>query len=59
MKNYLRYPSLYDDDVIKYFLDPNYISKWDFINTAIETELKNKDEMCFNLIKEVSDLEEE
>nr|WP_319998890.1 hypothetical protein [uncultured Draconibacterium sp.] len=58
VEDYLRYPSLYEDDVIKYFFNPNYVSNWQYTAKAIENELKIKDEKCYNFTKAVSDFEE-
>jgi len=59
MEDYLRYPTLYADDVIKYFFNPNYVSEWQYIGKAIENELRVKDEKCYNFNKAVSDFEED
>jgi len=59
MEDYLKYPSLYEDDVIKYFFNPDYVSEWEYISKAIENELRIKDEKCYNFIKAVSDFEED
>ncbi|HHX68197.1 MAG TPA: hypothetical protein GX708_09130 [Gallicola sp.] len=57
VEDYLNYPSLYEDDVIKYFFNPDYVSYWEYIEKAIDNELKIKDEKCYNFIKAVSDFE--
>jgi len=59
MEDYLRYPSLYIDDVIKYFFNDDYISIWEFIRVEIDKELKKKDEKCYDFIKAFSDFEED
>jgi len=59
MEDYLKYPSLYGDDIIKYFFNPDYVSEWTYIGNAIENELRIKDEKCYNFIKAVSDFEKD
>jgi len=59
MEDYLKYPSLYEDDVIKYYFNPEYVSYWVYIRKAIDNELRNKDEKCYNFIKAVSEFEED
>jgi hypothetical protein len=59
MEDYFKYPSLYEDDVIKYYFNPAYVSDWEFIRKAIDNELRNKDEKCYNFIKAVSEFEED
>ncbi len=55
MEDYLRFPSLYEADVIKYFFNPNYVSDREYIRKAIDNELRNKDEKSYNFIKAVSE----
>ncbi len=59
MEDYLKYPSLYEDDVIKYFFNPDYISYWEYTSKAIDNELRIKDEKCYNFIKAVYDSDED
>lgn len=35
MEDYLKYPSLYEDDVIKYFFNPDYISYWEYTSVVL------------------------
>lgn len=58
IKDYLKYPSLYEDDVIKHYFSPDYVSKWKYIRSAIDNELKAKDEKCFEFIKAVGEYNE-
>jgi hypothetical protein len=59
IEDYLRYPSLYEVDVIRYYFNPEYISDWEYIGKAIENELRKKDEKCYDFIKAVSDFEKD
>jgi hypothetical protein len=59
MEDYLKYPSLYEDDVIKYFFNPDYVSYWEYTSKAIDNELRIKDEKCYNFIKAVYDSDED
>lgn len=58
IKNYFRYPSIYEDDVIKYFFNSEYIPKWEYIENAIDNVLKKKDEKCHNFLNAVSEFKE-
>ncbi len=59
IEDYLKYPSLYEDDVIKYYFNPDYVSDWEYIRKAIDSELRTKDEKCYNFIKAVSEFDED
>ena len=53
MKDYLKYPILYEDDAIKYFLNPDYVSYQDYIRKTIDNELRVKDEKCYSFLEAV------
>ena len=59
MEDYLKYPTLYEDDVIKYYFNSDYVSYWAYIRKAIDNELRTKDEKCYNFIKAVSEFDED
>lgn len=59
VKDYLRYPYLYDDDVIKQLINKDYISEWEFYLNAINEVLKKKDEKVFNFLQDVSKFEDD
>ena len=61
MKDYLdsEYGFLYEDEVIREFFNPDYISNWDYIEKEVQTELKNKDEKCYEFLKAVDEFEDE
>lgn len=58
MERYLKYPTLYKEDVIKYFLDQDYISYSDYVRKAIDNELRVKDEKCLTFLEAVYDFKE-
>jgi len=57
IEDYLRDPSLFEDDVIRFYFNPDYVSEWEYIFKAIDNELRNKDEKCYDFLKAVSDFE--
>ncbi|WP_289024235.1 hypothetical protein [uncultured Salegentibacter sp.] len=61
MKDYLdsEYGFLYGDEVIREFFNPDYISNWEYIEKEVQTELKNKDEKCYEFLKAVHEFEDE
>lgn len=61
MKDYLdsEYGFLYEDEVIREFFNPDYISNWDYIEKEVQTELKNKDEKCYEFLKAVDEFKDE
>jgi len=59
IKDYLEYPILYEDVVIKEFFNLNYVSYGEYIENAIQIELKSKDEKCFEFLKAVKASENE
>ncbi|MCK0132514.1 hypothetical protein MWU59_13475 [Flavobacteriaceae bacterium F08102] len=61
MKDYLdtEYGFLYEDEVIRKFFNPDYISNWDYIGKAVQVELKNKDEKCYEFLKAVDKFKDE
>jgi hypothetical protein len=59
IKDYLKYPSLYEDDVVKQFINKEFISEWEFYRNAINDILKKKDEKCFNFLQDVYKYEDD
>lgn len=59
MGKYLKYSALYEDDVIKYFFNSDYVSYWDYIKKAIDNELRIKDEKCYSFLEAVYAIEED
>ena len=59
VKDYLKYPYLYEDDVVKQFIDKDYISEWEFYRSAINETMKKKDEKVFNFMQDVYKYEDD
>lgn len=59
VKDYLKYPYLYEDDVVKQFIDKDYISEWEFYRNAINETMKKKDEKVFNFMQDVYKYEDD
>lgn len=61
MKSYLdsEYGFLYEDEVVREFFNPDYISNWDYIEKVVQTELKIKDEKCYEFLKALDEFEDE
>jgi hypothetical protein len=59
IKDYLKYPSLYEDDVVRQFINKDFVSEWEFYRNAINDVLKKKDEKVFNFLQDVSKYEDD
>lgn len=59
IKDYLNYPSLYEDDVVRQFINKEFISEWEFYRNAINDVLKKKDEKCFNFLQDIYKYEDD
>ncbi len=59
VKDYLKYPFLYEDDMIRKYINKEYVSEWEFYRNAINEVLKKKDEKIFNFMQDVSELEDD
>ncbi|HZK04101.1 MAG TPA: hypothetical protein VFC94_06840 [Bacteroidaceae bacterium] len=53
IKYYLKYPSTYEEDVVKQYIDKDFVSYWKFYLDAINENIKKKDEKCYSLIKTI------